>query len=465
MAGNISRHLGNPLLMLIIGVGLQACASLSGPDLQRLHRQSKPVIQPPVIVLHGVMGAHLVDRVSGKEAWFGSVARLLLSDYANLALEINPQTLQPEPSPLQASGLTREIAGRDYYGNITETLEKAGAYRPAIAGERRAKSDRVYYVLAYDWRQDNVITAGLLADLVDQIKKDFADPDLKVDLVAHSMGGLVARYYLRYGRVDLLDGNDFPVNYHGARNVRRTILLGTPNLGSVRTLHAFITGMPIGLRRAATETLVTMPSIYQLFPHSLNQWLITTSGKPLDRDVFDVRIWRRFQWSIFDPKVRQRIIRAAADEAAGQARLELLERYFEKHLERARRFVWSLTVPLPGEHHRLIVFGGDCQLTPAKLLVEEVDGVSEIRLRPGNIKNPIPGIDYDALMLEPGDGTVTKASLLAREFLDPSIPRHRYIDFPLHYPMFLCEQHEAITGNKTFQDNLLHSLLSIDPGF
>jgi hypothetical protein len=103
-------------------------------------------------------------------------------------------------------------------------------------------------------------------------------------------------------------------------------------------------------------------------------------------------------------------------------------------------------------------------MTPARLLVEEVDGISEVRLYPDEIKNREPGIDYDTLMLEPGDGTVTKASLLARESLDPSVPRHKYSFFPIAYPIFLCELHDRLTSNIIFQDNLLHSLLSQDAG-
>jgi hypothetical protein len=58
---------------------------------------------------------------------------------------------------------------------------------------------------------------------------------------------------------------------------------------------------------------------------------------------------------------------------------------------------------------------------------------------------------------------VTKASLLARQALDPSVIRHRYVNFPLDHSLFLCERHDALTGNVTFQDNLLHTLLSQDP--
>jgi len=276
------------------------------------------------------------------------------------------------------------------------------------------------------------------------------------------MGGLIARYYLRYGEHDTLDDNEFDVSLHGAQRVRRIILLGTPNLGSVNALHSFIKGFKIGARTVPTETLVTMPSMYQLFPHALQNWVVTASGKPLKRDLFDVNTWRRFQWSIFDPRVRSRIISGFDTESEGLAQLELLEAYFEKHLERARRFIWSLTVPLPEQAYKLIVLGGDCKLTPARIVIEEVNGFSEIRLRPGDIKHPVATVDYNRIMLEPGDGTVTKASLLARESLDPSVPRNKWVSFPLDYPIFLCEVHTALTGNVTFQDSLLHTLLSLD---
>lgn len=149
---------------------------------------------------------------------------------------------------------------------------------------------------------------------------------------------------------------------------------------------------------------------------------------------------------------------------ATDAWLRLLERYFEKHLERARRFVWSLTVPVQYPVP-LIVFGGDCELTSARLLVEEVDGESILRLWPREVTRPVPGVNYGRLMLEPGVGLVTKASLLGRTTLDPSIPRHRYSFFSLAYSFFLYEEHDTLPANPSFLDNLLHALLSIDRRF
>jgi pimeloyl-ACP methyl ester carboxylesterase len=448
---------------LFLALLLQACNQPTRPDLERLYETTRASPQPPVILLHGIMGARLAGQeAGGEEVWPGTIGRLAFSDYAGLALEIDPRSLEPAPSRLVTSGLADQVAGRDYYGNIIEVLERAGGYQLAEPGRPAEAGQRVYYVFTYDWRQDNVVTAGRLADLIDSIRQDHGNPGLRVDLIAHSMGGLVSRYYLRYGRADVLDDNEFPVSYEGARTVRRVILLGTPNLGSVSSLHAFIEGLPVGFRRIPTEVLATMPSVYQLFPHSLQDWLVTAAGKPLKRDIFDLEIWRRFQWSIFNPEVRQRVLAAAGSETAGQEWLETMERYFDKQLNRARRFVWALTVPVPEAPYRLVVFGGDCLPTPAKLLVEEIDGVSEVRLQPGQVRTARRGVDYERLMLEPGDGTVTKASLLARAELDLSVRRHRYIDFPLDYPLFLCERHTMMTGNISFQDNLLHTLLSPD---
>jgi pimeloyl-ACP methyl ester carboxylesterase len=453
------------ILAIVFIAGIFANSKVFAPDLHRLYMESMMVDdQPPVIFLHGVLGSKLRNTETYEDLWPGPASRLFLHDYADIAFDIDSNTLNPMANNVEAYEISDSAVGKDFYGKIVRTLGDIGGYNLATAGEKVNPKHKNYYVFHYDWRQDNVISARKLAELVDQIRLDYGKPDLKVDIVAHSMGGLITRYFIRYGKQDVLGDNEFDskINMYGGERVRRVILLGTPNLGSVKTLNLFIEGVKIGLKDIGTETLATMPSLYQLFPHPLNDWIVTSEGNKLDRDLFDVNIWRAFQWSIFDPKVRQRILERFDSKEDGERYLATLDAYFEKHLERARRFVWSLTVPLPEVHPKLTVFGGGCSLTSARIVVEEVNGESMIRMHPDEITMPTEGVDYDALLLEPGDGSVTKASLLGRNVLDPSIKRHEYSFFPLKNSFFLCVSHNSLTGNLNFQDNLLNTLLSRD---
>jgi pimeloyl-ACP methyl ester carboxylesterase len=71
----------------------------------------------------------------------------------------------------------------------------------------------------YEWRDSNVHTADLLDDKIDQVKQ-ICNCN-KVDLVAHSMGGLVARAYIQSADYD--------------QDVDQMIFLGTPHKGAPTT--------------------------------------------------------------------------------------------------------------------------------------------------------------------------------------------------------------------------------------
>jgi len=189
---------------------LSACSTMSQPDLPRLYQQSWEVEQPPVVLIHGIMGSRLEDSETGREVWYGNLGRLAFSAYRNVALEIDPVSLEPKPSSMVPSTLAEQAAGKDFYGSITRTLEQAGQYTRARPGEPQKRGSRSYYVFLYDWRQDNVKSAQQLYRFIDQIRHDYSNPQLKVDLIAHSMGGLIARYFLRYGKsdYDALTGNE-----------------------------------------------------------------------------------------------------------------------------------------------------------------------------------------------------------------------------------------------------------------
>lgn len=372
---NAARHVTRILIAAAVAIAaLASCSSPMRPDLAHLYATRADVAQqPPVIVIPGILGSKLRNARTGEQVWPGSVGNLLLGDQAQLALDFDPQTLEVLPDDLVPDGLFEQALGQDYYGQILRTLERDGGFVRAHSAQGCPRDVRRYHVFDYDWRQDNVVTARKLDALIENMRRDCGDPALKVDVIAHSMGGLVTRYFLRYGTQDVLDGNQLEPNLEGSRKVRRAVLLGTPNLGSVGSLHGFLEGRRIGFNRVPPDVLASMPSVYELFPHPLNAWLVKPDGQELLRDLFEADLWRRFHWSIFDPAVRQRL----ADRGFDAEGIAAFERYFEKRLERARRFVWSLSRKAPPADTRVIVFGGDCLPTPARLLVEE-DGDDSI---------------------------------------------------------------------------------------
>jgi pimeloyl-ACP methyl ester carboxylesterase len=449
-------------LALALAAVAVACHSDSAPDLGRLYASGMEQARtPPVILIPGALGSRLRDNRNGVEVWPGSTLHLAIGSKRELALPFDPLTLQPADDGMQPTGLFEEVLNSDFYGAILRTLRQSGGFVPGKLGEHADTRVRRYYVFAYDWRQDNVTSAKRLDALIEQLRRDYDDPTLKVNVIAHSMGGLITRYYLRYGTVDALEGEgDFAINMKGAEKVSTAVLLGTPNLGSVSSLQSMLLGHKVGLRRIEPEVLATMPSVYELLPHPLTDWSVDPGGKDLDLDLYDVATWKRMQWSVFDPAVIGRLRSRYKTPVEADARVAELQAYFSRNLERARRFIWSVTFEEPSSPVKFVVFGGDCALTPARIVIEPQAGRSLARLFPQDVQHKIAGVDYSRLMLEPGDGEVTKPSLLAREALNPVAPRNDALFFPLAYAFFLCESHERLTGNINFQDNLLNVLLA-----
>ncbi|HEX5754857.1 MAG TPA: hypothetical protein VFY12_00705, partial [Arenimonas sp.] len=218
-------------LMLLSGCALRA----SRPDLERLYADlgDNPA-QPPVILIHGLAGSTLVDRDTGEQHWPGSLGDLTFGNYRELT------RLEPEPgeqSRLVPGELFTGFPGVDYYAGLIDSLERIGRFRRGDPGQPVGDERRRYYLLVYDWRRDNLDAVRQLHRLIDQIRRDYNDPTLRVDLIAHSNGGLVAEYYRRFGPRDVLDGGPItPWNEGGAR-IRRLVRLGTPQLGAVTSLQ------------------------------------------------------------------------------------------------------------------------------------------------------------------------------------------------------------------------------------
>ena len=112
-----------------------------------------------------------------------------------------------------------------------------------------------YYEFPYDWRRDNRINARLFKKLVDKRLKCWRESsgaqDAKVILLAHSMGGLISRYYL-----EVLEG---------WQDCQALFTFGTPYRGSLNAVDFLANGYK-KLFMDLTEVMRSFPSVYQLMP-------------------------------------------------------------------------------------------------------------------------------------------------------------------------------------------------------
>ena len=108
------------------------------------------------------------------------------------------------------------------------------------------------------WRLDNRVSARRFAEAaagwLDQRRRHH--PDARLILIGHSMGGLVARYF-----IEVLSG---------WRDTKMLITLGTPHRGSVKALDFLSNGLrkrlgPLTLLDLS-QVIESFPSVYQLLP-------------------------------------------------------------------------------------------------------------------------------------------------------------------------------------------------------
>ncbi len=429
------------------------------PDLAKLYHDwaSRKEGRPPLVGIHGLMGSEIVDPKTGKVLW--GHARGFISTTADmrLALPIEPG----RKTDLVPVGSIKKIAGVEIYGGIVKTLTQDGGY--TMVEGPGAVPEAPLFPFVYDWRLSCVENARRLSTFIESIAQRCHDPSIKVDIVAHSMGGLIVRYYVLYGGKDVL-GEAAPVpSGAGAAHIRKLIMLGTPNMGSVSTLLALIDGGRVGLARIPPDLIATMPSMIQLMPSPSEHVLFTAAGRPVPLDIYDVKTWEHQQWGIFDPRKRPGIVRRYLglhpdqNKAQALAYLRALQTHFGVLLRKARAFHLALEAgPVPSSV-RTLLLGGDCTPTLRGLVVEPEGGRWVVRRRPEDVRNPMRGVNLDSLFYGPGDGEVTKSSLLGD--VPATVGRESHTDLPYALSGFICEEHMRLVQNVTFRDNLLNFLL------
>lgn len=427
----------------------------------------------PVIVIPGILGSKLVQQDTNRIVWgafageYADPSRVDGARLFALPMRKGAPLANLRDDVVHAGALDRvklTVLGLpvnlNAYYNLLVTLG-VGGFRDQQLAQMGAidYGDKHYtcFQFAYDWRRSNVENAALLKAFMDErriyllerYRQDYGpgDYDIKFNIVAHSMGGLLTRYFLRYGDAPLpADGSLPKLTWAGADYVANAILVGTPNAGSVDALSELVHGSrPAPIVKPYPPALVgTLPAVYELMPRARHgAVVIDENADARVEDITNVATWRRFNWGLLDPGEDRLLAALLPDAADADERRAIAEDHLAKCLSNARQFWAALDAPTAGPPAGLdlYLYAGDAIQTAGTLSVDSETG------------------DLTTFRTCPGDGTVTRYSALMDE--RQGMPFQPMLKSPIawRHVTFLFESHIGLTQSESFSDNVLFQLL------
>jgi pimeloyl-ACP methyl ester carboxylesterase len=431
-------------------------------DMAKIHQESAlRQDRNPVIVIHGFIGSKLKNDQTQKRVWGRLIDAIKRGKPDDLRLPIDQLPITANHDHLVAYDIYESVAGVRFYGSLLDSLRDVGGYR--FGDINHPKPGDTAFVYYYDWRRCNVEAAIGLGRAIQQIKERLRSPGLRFDIVAHSMGGMVAQYYLKYGTEDVVsDGREHPVTYAGASNLARVILLGVPNRGTMLAFRKLNTGFS---RTMSPEVMFTMPSLYQLLPDDERGHFVDPQGNPVDVKLYDASTWIRNGWSVFDPDLlaqrREALDIDGAHRPGGpdDDAIVPLRGFLQAALDRARAFHAALEREDPdGAPVPVYVFGSDCVPTLDRVILKRT-AQGRLTLLDDRATPDLDLEQIETIMMAPGDGTVTADSLLGVPSGDAAAAGALAANYPDFTSTFLfCESHGMLAKNRGFQDNLFYVL-------
>jgi pimeloyl-ACP methyl ester carboxylesterase len=231
-----------------------------------------------IVFIPGYMGSKLRSRNNGKTLWLDF--RNLLRDTSNIQTSIDKFLcgLRYPNEDLEPAGIIDQLVyfpplfKQDHYARFLDAMQKMGY--ALDTGQAQTIENPTMYTFPYDWRQDNRISARQLGIAIKKWKEKHEGA--KVWIVAHSNGGIVARWYIE--------------KEGGKEQIDRLFLLGSPWDGSPKAMQVLFEGPEIfllklfnqfNIQNLVRETILSFPSFYQLIPYYV-PFLKTTDGKEIN---------------------------------------------------------------------------------------------------------------------------------------------------------------------------------------
>ena len=426
----------------------------------------------PVIFIHGFLGSKLSDIKTGENIWGDFNAYSGFVGYSDTELrdlsypmvygkpldEINDDAVST--SILGEADI--EVAGVDFklnaYDVILNTFQRDGFI---LEGKPLPKDKNFYslFVFHYDWRKDLVENAAILHKFVLEkrayIQKKYEELygvkeyDVQFDFAAHSMGGLLSRYYLRYGDQKLPEDGSMPeFDWRGSKYADKVIIIGTPNAGYLDTVYELLNGYsPLeGVDAYPPAITGTWVTYYQMMPVlSTRSVLYEDDPDGAAVDIFDPAVWVKNKWGLANPDQDEYLKIILPDIKSAKERREIAIDHLTKCLKNAKQFTDALKLyKAPPNDVVFYLFFGDAVETRRTAFVDKKTG--EVNFS---------GFDS-------GDGIVCTSSALfdlrAGQKWQPQFksPISWYSIIPL------MAAHMGLTECQSFDDNITYNLL-LDP--
>ena len=424
----------------------------------------------PVIVIHGLLGGKLKNPASNKSIW-GDFSWKRMNDSSYVAQIAMPMKRGISLNQIQSNAVpdgildVTTIAYRDKpliylesYSALTNKLEELGYFRADNVKNLDVELLPPVFTFSYDWRRDISLNVVELHKFIEEKERELQkiykekfgleNYKIKFDIIAHSMGGLLARYYLQYGPQILSDNGELPAfSDIGSDKIEKTIIVGTPNFGYVDTFSELCRGLVLypGLKAIPPAILGTFSSYYFMLPVAGTSSVIYADNYE-ELDLYDIELWKKYKWGLANndensDKLLSLILPEITDRAERQ---QVALEHLEKNLKQAKLFHQALKKELPKDKNTLLyLFAGNSFKTRRSLLIDRESG-------------KIVGDFNDS-----GDGKVSLSSALydSRAFKEN---RQLFMTSPIHWTaIYNCgASHMGIFSSQAFWSNLSTVLLT-----
>lgn len=449
------RKLNNQILS-----ALRLCALISVCALSCFAQGKNPLILIP-----GLSGSELRDSETKERVWF----KTFRSKSEDLRLPLLADSTKMRDK-LIATDVLREVKigifpGVDIYGGFIRAMELRGGYKEETFDAPSADGFKdSLYVFAYDWRLDNVENVKLLIKKLDGLRNQFKKPDLKFDVVAHSMGGIISRYAAMYADADVLNGDGkIQPTWAGERYFDKVIMIGTPNEGAANALNSLVNGFALGGMRidlpfvqdTSKYLVFSVPASFQLLPAPGSLRAFDDRLEPLEIDLYDTKTWKKYGWDVREDK--------DFPNEFSLAQRKVADDYFANVLARAKRLHEALEAANgKSSGVEFYTVGCDCKKdTPDGVIIyrdAKADKWKTLFKAKGFTRSDgykFTDDEVKKVIQSPGDGIVPIRSLEAKT---QSVRARVDSIYDVQETKLICQDHNRQFANPLIQDYVIKVL-------